>query len=305
MRNLTVLLLLLLVVGAQAQPRYLERADGTFITYYLDRPEAESFPVLAYLQGSECLRVSHKYSEEIERLTHSGIAVLRVEKPGLNASVRIGECPEEYLRLNTPQRRVLDLLMVLAEIRRQESGFNGSVGLLGGSEGAMIAGMSAPMVPDLKALVLISAGGGTTFGEAVLGSIRQHMEGSGMKGEVLETALAGVRRETTQMMSEPVINKEWASDGELVRCTYKWWASAWNLKLSTPLMSVDSPILAIHGNHDRNIAVACASLLESRLLEAGKENFELRTYDGGHAPTEEAMSEALDWVVARLSSERG
>ena len=38
----------------------LLRPDSSAIHYYLNEPESESYPLIAILQGSECLRVSDK-----------------------------------------------------------------------------------------------------------------------------------------------------------------------------------------------------------------------------------------------------
>lgn len=300
--SLHLLALLFLLIGvAGAEPLYLERPDGSFITYYLDQPEEGDFPLVVYLQGSECLRVSHKYGPQIEQLVESGVGVLRVEKPGLNASVRIGDCPQEYLRLNTPQRRVLDLLLVLAHLRASQPDYNGSTGLLGGSEGAMIAALAAPHIPKLKGIVLLSGGGGNTFGEEVVASVEGQMRRGGLKGHALEEELGKMRKEIAEVLKEPVPNKEWASDGELGRNTYLWWSNAWNLKLSTPLKLVAAPVLSYHGQQDAGVSLESAQLLESSLADAGKKNFELRVYDGGHAPPDQILSEAGAWLVAHLA----
>ncbi len=125
-RFLAVFLILLAArAGAAPAPPTVERPDGTRVTFYVDAPARAAYPIAAILQGSECLRVSDKYAPMIERLTRAGVGVLRVEKPGLGPDVPIGACPPEYLRLNTVDRRVLDLLAVVGHLRRQPAGWNG------------------------------------------------------------------------------------------------------------------------------------------------------------------------------------
>ncbi len=77
-------LALVLVLGslAGADVGRIERPDGTEIVYYLDPPAStEDYPLVALLQGSECLRVSDKYADLIALMNAHGVAVLRVEKP--------------------------------------------------------------------------------------------------------------------------------------------------------------------------------------------------------------------------------
>lgn len=298
--SLLLLLGLFVHSAAWADTEHTLRADGTAVTYYLDLPSAQSYPVVVILQGSECLKVSHKYLEYIEHLKAQGVAVLRVEKPGLDENVPIGTCPPEYLELNTPERRVLDLLLVLSEIRRQDPRYDGSLVLTGGSEGAMVAALAAPLCQDLKALVLFSGGGGGIFGNEVLGSIRMSMESGGANEAAITARMDEMARQLEEIRREPVSTKEWLSDGELSRSTYRWWAQAWGIQLSLPLLKVEAPILALQGFSDENVPAASAELLAEKMKAAGRENFHLRTYQGGHGPPDEVVTESLDWALQQL-----
>jgi pimeloyl-ACP methyl ester carboxylesterase len=300
-RRYFVLFLAFLTVHAWAETGTVMRADGSTITYYLDRPPAESFPIVTILQGSECLKVSHKYGVLIDHLLARGVGALRVEKPGLNDAVPIGECPSDYLRLNTPQRRVLDLVLVLADLRRGDSGFNGSVALTGGSEGAMIAALAAPLCPELRAVVLFSGGGGTIFGDEVLGSVRMQMSESGADQAAIEQRLEQMKLEMEEIREEPLTSKEWLSDGKLARSTHLWWSQAWDLQMSVPLLRVEVPILAWQGENDLSVPAESGRGLAGKMKEAGKSNFELRTYPGGHAPPEKVLIESLDWVLEQFA----
>lgn len=295
-----LIFLLGLTSTAWSEPGSVTRADGSEICFYLDRPSRDNYPLVVILQGSECLKVSHKYLDMVESLKARGVAVLRVEKPGLSDATPIGDCPPEYLLLNTPQRRVLDLLSVLGELRRTDQGYNGSVALMGGSEGALIAAMTAPLCPDLAAVVLLSGGGGGIFGQEVLGSVRMHMVSTGAPEEAIEARLNEMRSQMDEIRKEPVPGKEWLSDGELARSTYLWWASAWDLQLSLPLLNVDQPILAWQGESDQSVPMHSGQGLAEKMKAAGRHNFELRTYQGGHAPTDKVLTESLDWICQKL-----
>ena len=290
---------ILAAVGA-SETGILTRSDGTTITYYLDRPRRDSFPLAVILQGSECLRVSHKYSALIEQLLAAGVGVLRVEKPGLDASVEIGTCPPQYRQLNTPQRRVLDLTMVTSELRRKEPRWNGKMALAGGSEGAMIAAMTAPLIPETRAVLLLSGGGGLTFAEEVLESVRMQMTGAGATEKEVEQRLSQMRQQMELIRQQPDPNREWMSDGGLVCNTHLWWARALPLRLATSLARVEAPILIVHGRADTSTPLASAEKLKETL--EGKLGLEYRTYDGGHSPPLEVLQSALTWLVERLSA---
>lgn len=294
-----LLVMLLLAVPLPAET--LLRPDSSAIHYYLDEPEAARYPVVVILQGSECLRVSDKYLDYVERIVAGGAAALRVEKPGLHSGVAVGDCPDEYLRLNTPQRRVLDLVMVVSELRGRES-WDGRLVVLGGSEGAMIAAMTAPLLPETRGVVLMSGGGGLTFGEEVVESAGQQMSLSGMEPDKVEQEKAAMRRFFAGLAKNPTPYEEWGSDSKLARNTYLWWAHAVKLRLSNSLQRVQAPILILHGLSDSGTPYRSAEILIEELTFAGKQDVELRPYEGGHSPPPEKIREALDWALERLGN---
>lgn len=290
--------ILVLFTGSLSAETLL-RPDSSAIYYYLDEPEAEKYPTVVILQGSECLRVSDKYPEYIQRILAGGAAALRVEKPGLHSAIAPGDCPDEYLRLNTPQRRVLDLVMVVSELRKNES-WDGRLVLVGGSEGAMIAAMTAPLLSETRGVVLMSGGGGLTFGEEVVESAGRQMLDSGMEpAKVVEEKVA-MRRFLAGLAKNPTPYEEWGSDGKLARNTYLWWAHAVNLRLSNSLRRIEAPVLILHGVSDSGTPFRSAEILVEELTFAGKSGVEFRSYDGGHSPPPETVRDALDWALERL-----
>ncbi len=301
MKTLLLSLLVLLPTSSLvAETLHLQRADGTVITYYMDRPQEESYPLVVILQGSECLRVSDKYQPYLEYLVKRGAGVLRVEKPGLHARVEVGDCPDEYLRLNTPQQRVLDLLAVLGQLRRQEESWDGQLGLVGGSEGAMVAAMAAPLIPETKSVALLSGGGGLTFFDEVLLGIEAQWRASDHPPENLEQQLEKLRAQMLEAQDNPRFDKEWGSDGDLARNTHFWLAHIMPLKVSLPLLQLDCPILSLQGNQDLGLPRESFDLLVKAFQEAEKDNLESRFFEGGHVPPEDEILRALDWVLEHL-----
>lgn len=278
----------LLAVPAAADT--VERPDGTTIHYYLDRPRAERYPIVVILQGSECLRVADKYGPFIQRLNEAGAAVLRVEKPGLTAETPIGECPPEYLELNTIDRRVLDLLEVTAELRRDER-WDGRLAISGGSEGGVVAAMAAPLIPETSAVVLLASAGGMTFGEELF-----HL--------IPPSEHAAMREMYEKVRQEPLPSREWMSDGKLARNTWLWWSRALPVAAVRSLVRVDAPILMVHGTADGATPMASAERLAAEFAARGKTNLEFRRYDGGHSPPPDVIEEALLWMIRASSGPR-
>lgn len=283
--------LLVLLLACSVWADTLEQADGLKLHYYYDAPAARG-PLVVILQGSECRKVSDKYGPFIERFLAEGIGVLRVEKPGLGPDTPLGSCPEEYLQRNTLERRIWDLLAVLGEMRKRPS-WDGRLVLLGGSEGAMLAGLAAPLVPETRGVVILSGGGGVTFAEEIL----EMMASMGAGPKQLEEFRALCR----EVHREPTTLKEWGSDGKMARNTHLWLSRAEDLAIWRPLLRVDAPILVVHGARDESTPLRSAQRLAEIFRSEGKGNLELRIEEGdGHAPSPASLERTMQWVVGRL-----
>jgi alpha-beta hydrolase superfamily lysophospholipase len=282
---------LFLLCLASLSAEVLEQADGTPLHYYFDAPSRPG-PLVVILQGSECRRVSDKYGPLIARLNQADIGVLRVEKPGLTAEIELGECPLTYLQRNTLERRLWDLLSVLGEMRKRQE-WNGKLALVGGSEGAMLAAVAAPLIPETRAVTLISGGGGDSFAEEIADVMRA--QGAG------EKPIAEFRELCQQVHQEPSPLKEWGSDGKLARNTHLWLSRAEDLALWRPLLRVSCPILVVHGGADRSTPVESARRLAQIFQEHGKSNLELRIESSdGHDPSTTSLEKTLNWVIQQL-----
>lgn len=301
MARLSMLLVLLLFGLVGAETLSLEQADGLRLYYYLDVPAApQPAPLVVILQGSECLRVEHKYGPMIEQLNQAGVGVLRIEKPGLTPTTPIGQCPPEYLQKNTLDRRLWDVLRVLAELRGNP-GWNGRLALVGGSEGGMLVGLLAPLVPEARAAVILSSGGGLSFDQELKLMIATHMRSQGAPPDKVAEEQGKLEEVFQLARREPSTTREWGSDGKLARNTYLWLSRALDLSIWRALLAYQGPILVVHGTADASTPVESARELERRFLEAGRGNLELRLDPGGqHGPRPEVIQESLDWVVEKL-----
>lgn len=288
MRLLLCFLLLCAPLAAQTLTLDVPRPDATRITAYLDRP-AGRFPLVLICQGSEALSVAPKYTSWAQRLGEQGIGTLRVEKPGLTAESK--GASQEYLRLNTLSRRVLDILEVLAQLRRTQPEWDGRLAVLGGSEGGEVAAQVAALLPpdQLKGLVVVVAGTTETFGYSLSHSIPNPPPDLG--------------QQFAEMRQETLWSREWASDGKTARNTYKWWAESLDVVTAISLDKLSCPIYILHGDQDRLTPPACEAPLRERLK--GKNLRYVRVPGCGHdiagnAEGRQALEEAVDWVVARL-----
>lgn len=275
-----------------AAVHHFPQPDNLELYYHVDSPANARHPVVAILQGSECLRVSDKYPDLIATLNARGIAVLRVEKTGLTPDTPIGDCPPAYLQKNDLDRRLLDLLAVVAELRKDPT-WDRRLVLVGGSEGAMLAALAAPLIPEVRAVALISGGGGFTFAEEI-----EHMMRSQAAGDA---AIQQFRETRKQSHIDPTTTREWGSDGKLARNTWLWLSRAEDLELARPLLRVDVPILVLHGARDTSTPVESARKLQRQFQIAGKTNLQLWIDPAaGHAPTRQSLARVLDWVTGQL-----
>lgn len=164
-------------------PRY----DGTQITFYLDLPSTNSFPILIGFQGSVCVTSFPMHQMLKSALLPLGIGVLSVEKRGLGLNSK--NCPDEYIQKNTIQDRALDHLAVVQFIRKNQSHWNHRLGLAGASEGGVVAALVAPLIPETSALTLLAFGGGLTMGEELLLLTKKQMEQQGASDSDVQVAL--------------------------------------------------------------------------------------------------------------------
>ncbi|MBK7844517.1 MAG: alpha/beta hydrolase [Bdellovibrionales bacterium] len=282
------------------------RADGTQITVYLDAPKTSSFPILIGFQGSTCVTSFPMHQMLKSALLPLNIGILSLEKRGLASTSTT--CPDEYLQENTIQDRVADHLLVLAILRKNFLSWNHTLGLAGGSEGGMIAALVAPLIPDTSAVAILASGGGLTMSEEMLLLTKKEMQRQGSSEEDIQTALAQMEKQFSEMKSHPVSDREWLSDGKTARNTFKWWASILDVKLESVLVSLTIPIYVAHGTADTSCPVESSDILAQAFLKDQKSNLTYQRYDGlehnwtdkqGN-PHPEVLNNAMAWMIQSL-----
>lgn len=284
----------------------IPRDDGTQIIFYLDVPKVNNFPVLIGFQGSTCVTGFPMHHMLKSVLLPLGIGVLSAEKRGLNSTSTT--CPDEYLQKNTIQDRVLDHVQIIAFLRKNQPQWNHKLGLVGGSEGGMIAALVAPLVPEATAVALLASGGSLTMGEELLLLTKKQMQQHGSSDQDIQNALAQMLQQFSEMKSNPNPNKEWLSDGKAARNTYKWWASILDLKLESALLSLEIPIYAAHGTADTSCPVESSDHLAQAFADNQKTNLTYKRYVGlEHNWTDqqgnqhpEVLNDAMTWIIRAL-----
>lgn len=286
-----------------------QRPDGSFIQWSLDIPEGHAGKVglVVIMQGSGCDPTAKNGSLALTRIVFSDFAALMVDKYGVNQNDNViegdeeGVCPLEYYANNTNSQRVIDYVKILSSLSSAEW-WNGQLVVLGGSEGGEIAAqVSAKMHP--QAVVLISTGGGTTFGEAVRESNRQEME----KNEVPRDQWP----EVDAIFSRARENPQSAQvEGGY---SYKYWADSIDRRTVDEMLKIAAPILLIHGTSDTSEPLYTARAAVDIFTKAKRCNLTYWEKAGyshsmvdpdGTNRLEEVLQEVRFWVKNKLEQRK-
>jgi len=288
--RLAILLALWLTPPAFAQQhapppaRTLERTDGSSIHYYLDPPTgAARRPVLIMLQGSGCESVARnaRIGWMAPRLAPRHV-LIRLEKYGVAPGADGENCSDAFWRGNTLQQRVLDLVQLVAGLRR-ERWWNGELVLFGGSEGGAVAAMAAPLVPEVRAVVIWSSGIGLPVGEMIRGVLPPQMQ---------EEA----PRIFQEARDNPTGGRQWGG------ASYRWWADAVDLVPARSLIQTRAPVLLVHGGRDQSAPVASARATDALMRAAGRSNFTYREYpDYDHFMVDSTSVDRRTEVIAEIA----
>ena len=278
------------VYGQTLQSR---RGDGTLITYRLSLANtAAQFPLVAILTGSECYSNINRFEWAKKKFANENVTVLSLEKPGISGPVE--NCPQEYLQLNSLDQRIADHLQIIAELKNTLPGWNRQIVWMGGSEGAMLGGVLAPIVPETLGAVLIAGGGGMTFEDELLITIPRMMREQKASEEQISVALVEFNNMAKEARANPDWTQSWGGDSN----TFKWWKSVLDVKPVDALSQVEFPILMIHGDADLNSAVEASDLMAVKFSQLGKTNLEYLRLPGlDHGLRDKTGVSQMDRVV--------
>ncbi|MGZ8351239.1 MAG: alpha/beta hydrolase [Allosphingosinicella sp.] len=269
--------------GQAAETRSVERPDGSRVSYHLDRRDGSRRPVLLMLQGSGCdsVTTNDRIRWMAPRLAPRH-ALLTIEKYGVAPGADGETCEADYWRGNTLHRRVLDALLVVADLRRQRW-WNGEIVLFGGSEGGAVAAMLAPLLPETEAAIVWSSGIGLPVGEMIRSVLPPPMQ-------------AESERVFAEARADPTGDRQWGG------ASYAWWADAIDLIPARSLAQTSAPVLLIHGTRDESAPVASARAAAALVRAGGHRHFEYREYEGyDHFMIDAAGTDHRGEVIAAAS----
>lgn len=281
------------VIASPASADTLARSDGSEIVYHVSPQGTGRRGVLLVLQGSGCDPViDREWLVSEPPILAPNHTYLAIEKygviPGVATSSYVENCSPDYWARNTLQQRVVDALQVIAHLRSEEW-WNRELIVYGGSEGGAVAAMLAPLVPETKAVVIISSGIGVSIADLI-------------KSAVPPPVAERIPDIVAEAKANPTGNKRFGG------ASYRWWADAADIVPARALLEADSPVLLIHGARDPFAPVSTARATRDLFASHGKTNLTYWEYEGfdhhlkdarGRDHRPEVLRRAADWLTAK------
>jgi len=289
----------------------IESTEDVTLAGTLTIPEGEGpFPATILITGSgkqdrdENIFGFKIFAIIADHLTRNGIAVLRCDDRGFLESTGEGGLGE-----NTSKDYAEDVKAQVDYLKTRTEVDTTKIGLLGHSEGGIIAGMVAADNPDVEFVVLM-AGTALPGDEVLKAQMVALLEAEGLSEEeiaeqralqdqLLEYALTGegedelrkdlkkvtkayIKRETTKKERKALGNLndyvEKRLEGQLEVVRSSWYRFFLTYDPREDLKNVDSRVLAFFGAKDvQVVAEQNAPALEALFTEIGKENYIIKT----------------------------
>ncbi|UIP30404.1 alpha/beta hydrolase [Photobacterium sp. TLY01] len=273
----------------------LRRSDGSDITYYLSGRGSDRLLVL--IQGSDCNSVFHNQNinDNFSRVMDDA-DTLTVEKYGIdnglswNTDPQRADCPDAYLKQDSPSQRVADYLTVLDKLD-QDNRYSQIV-LLEGSEGALVANLLAAKSDKVTGVVALN-GGGRFFIDDVLYNMQ-----SQMSPQAFSEAEQGFRQFAEAVLQSNEMDTAVSGHG------FKWWKAMLTADQQQILQTIDVPVLLIQSEEDTNVDPhAFESMV--RALKKTAPHIQPRTYAGldhafndaqGQSQVERVLDDIKVWI---------
>jgi pimeloyl-ACP methyl ester carboxylesterase len=274
MRSLFVLFIGLLAFSTYSRAEFVEtkllRLDSSEITFYLDQPTSGSFPIILFLQGSECHSVMGRNNMPSNPSASFGTGFLMIEKFGItkkqDSENDDENCTADFLRSNTLDQRVIDALKVISYLRDHAPNWNRNLLIIGGSEGGMLAPILASLIPETKKVAMLVAGNGRTMLEDTRGALALTARKRGLGETQVTSILAEYDLRTAEIKNDPSPEKMYLGH------PYKWWNSVLWVKPVNWMVDLSLPQLLVHGTADTSVPVESARATVEIFNKAGKTN---------------------------------
>lgn len=296
----TAVVMLLSSANSVAQTFTTARPDDSALQWTLDIPDSamKGVGLVVLMQGSGCLSVDHSTNLAQVRSIFSDYAALTVEKYGVNPGDDNEDCSAKYHANNSISQRIADYLQII-EALRSSDWWNAELVLIGGSEGGDVAAaLAEPTHAD--AVVLISTGGGVTFGQMVRDSIMDTMH----RHSVPEAEWPPVDAAFAYAREHPESSEIWGGS------SYFYWADAIDRRPADNMLKANSAFLLLHGSLDISSAVQSARMTADMFTDAKRCNLtyvEFSSYDhsmvdaDGKLRMSDVLNLARNWVDQQLS----
>lgn len=293
-----------LTVQAASQKQETPRPDGSTIHWFLDLPDAPESKVglVVIMQGSGCEPVAKSKSLALTRAAFPEFATVTADKYGIDPDADFEgkdntSCPQRYHEKSTSSQRVADYQQILNSLSLAQW-WNGQLILVGGSEGGDIAARLAAQSRS-DAVVLISTGGGTTFGELVRASLIEEME----RQSVPPSQWLDIDGMFARARANPESTEVEAG------YSYRYWADSIDLKTVDDMLKTAAPILLIQGTDDTSTPLYTARTAVDTFIKEKRCNLTYWEKTGynhsmvdpdGNNRLQEVLTQASSWVHHQL-----
>ncbi len=282
---------------------YLNKKAGIKIAATLTFPDSKNpLPAVLLIPGSGQQKRNWEVSGHrpflvlADYLTRHGIAVLRADDRGIGGSTGNFE-------QSTSGDFADDAIAGVEYLKsRKEIDIN-KIGLIGHSEGGMIAPIAAEKSTDIAFIVLMAAPG-IGFDEAVIFQVLEQLKLEGVSQEDIElqrswrqkiyglfkqnldsAAIANKMRELYSKLSEEKIKRlNWPQgrlDFEIKRSLSPWWHFALSYQPGKTLSQIQCPVLAVNGEKDMQVSSGKnLPYIKEALIKGGNQNFIVRELPG-------------------------
>ena len=193
-----------------------------------------------------------------DAVVECGIAVLRFDNAGTGKSTMAGG--------QTTWDRMHDVMAGVASLRARPEIDPSRIGLVGHSEGGLVALMVAAHDSNLRALVLLASPG--TRGDTLLrAQLEEHLASVQNFSELAKDSARSVQDSIFRSLR----SSRSASDGAL-----DWLRSFIDLSPATFTSQIRAPVLIVQGGRDRQVPISNSTAL-ARLLSRGRTGADVTT----------------------------
>jgi len=255
----------------------VQRFNDSFVDVYYNRPAnpRKKYPLILFCQGSGYDSNSEGILSLLRMFDKKAVGLV-IEKEGVKYGDKGDKLSKEYKAANAVYHRCYDYLRVLQYLKNHASWWNGDVYVIGGSEGGLLAGMIASFYPNVKAVGILSFGGGMNFNEAWMLATKLQKKKEGWNEEKITQEIQSAKDSLAQIRKNPTSLKSYSGEDN----TFAWWNSILDIRLENSLLDLNIPILVAHGTEDLMAPFASATKLKNDFEAKGKKNLHLKAYKG-------------------------